>query len=69
MAQLAIAWVLTNPNVSSAIVGATRPEQVRDNAAAAGKKLDADLLKKIDEVLAGVVTDDPAKTASPATRP
>jgi aryl-alcohol dehydrogenase-like predicted oxidoreductase len=69
MAQLAIAWVLNNPNVSSAIVGATRPEQVRDNAAAAGKKLDADLLKKIDDVLAGVVTDDPAKTASPAQRP
>jgi aryl-alcohol dehydrogenase-like predicted oxidoreductase len=69
MAQLAIAWVLTNPNVSSAIVGATRPEQVRDNAAAAGKKLDADLLKKIDAVLAGVVIDDPARTVSPAARP
>jgi aryl-alcohol dehydrogenase-like predicted oxidoreductase len=69
MAQLAIAWVLNNPNVSSAIVGATRPEQVRDNAAVAGKKLDADLLKKIDDVLAGVITDDPAKTASPAQRP
>ena len=68
MAQLAIAWVLNNPNVSSAIVGATRPEQVRDNAAAAGKKLDADLLKKIDEVLAGVVIDDPAKTVAPASR-
>jgi voltage-dependent potassium channel beta subunit len=69
MAQLAIAWVLNNPNVSSAIVGASRPEQVRDNAAAAGKKLDAELLKKIDEVLAGVVTDDPAQTQSPKTRP
>jgi aryl-alcohol dehydrogenase-like predicted oxidoreductase len=69
MAQLAVAWVLANPNVSSAIVGATRPEQVRDNAAAAGKKLDADLLKKIDEVLEGVVTTDPAKTVSPDKRP
>ncbi|MBK5305314.1 MAG: aldo/keto reductase family protein [Frankiaceae bacterium] len=69
MAQLAIAWVLTNPNVSSAIVGATRPEQVRDNAAAAGKKLDADLLRKIDDVLTGVVIDDPARTVSPAARP
>src|SRR3954449_8671852 len=58
MAQLAVAWVLSNPNVSSAIVGASRPEQVRDNAAAAGKKLDADLLKKIDEVLEGGVTTD-----------
>ncbi len=69
MAQLAVAWVLQNPNVSSAIVGASRPEQVRDNAAAAGKKLDADLLAQIDEALEGVVTTDPAKTESPAQRP
>src|SRR5439155_25355142 len=69
MAQLAVAWVLANPNVSSAIVGASRPEQVRDNAAAAGKKPDADLLKKIDEVLEGVVTTDPSNTESPAKRP
>ncbi|TAL25581.1 MAG: aldo/keto reductase, partial [Frankiales bacterium] len=62
MAQLAVAWVLQNPNVSSAIVGASRPEQVRDNAAAAGKTLDADLLAQIDQVLEGVVTTDPAKT-------
>ena len=54
---------------SSAIVGASRPEQVRDNAAAAGKKLDADLLAQVDEVLEGVVTTDPAKTESPAKRP
>jgi aryl-alcohol dehydrogenase-like predicted oxidoreductase len=69
MAQLAVAWVLTNPNVSSAIVGASRPEQVRDNAAAAGKKLEPELLKRIDDVLEGVVTTDPAKTESPAQRP
>ena len=69
LAQLAVAWVLANPNVSSAIVGASRPEQVRDNAAAAGKKLDADLLTAIDEVLEGVVTSDPGKTESPAKRP
>jgi aryl-alcohol dehydrogenase-like predicted oxidoreductase len=69
LAQLAVAWVLANPNVSSAIVGATRPEQVRDNAAAAGRTLDADLLKKIDEVLEGVVVSDPAKTKSPSSRP
>ena len=69
MAQLAVAWVLANPNVSSAIVGASRPEQVRDNAAAAGKKLEPELLKRIDEVLAGVVTTDPSKTESPAQRP
>ncbi len=49
MAQLAVAWVLQNPNVSSAIVGATRPEQLQDNVKASGVKLDADLLKAIDE--------------------
>ena len=69
MAQLAVAWVLQNPNVSSAIVGATRPEQLEDNVKAAGVRLDADLLKKIDEVVGGVVERDPAKTQSPASRP
>jgi len=52
MAQLALAWVLREPNVASAIVGATRPEQVEDNAAASGVTLDADLLAAIDDVLA-----------------
>src|SRR5256884_2480858 len=69
MAQLAVAWVLQNPNVSSAIVGATRPEQLRDNVKASGVKLDADLLKAIDEGLDPVVTRDPALTESPAQRP
>jgi aryl-alcohol dehydrogenase-like predicted oxidoreductase len=69
MAQLAVAWVLQNPNVSSAIVGATRPEQLVDNAKAAGLKLDAELLKRIDEVLDPVVERDPAKTESPSHRP
>jgi aryl-alcohol dehydrogenase-like predicted oxidoreductase len=69
MAQLAIAWVLQNPNVSSAIIGASRPEQVTENVKAAGVKLDADLMKKIDEVLGDVVVRDPAKTVSPAERP
>jgi aryl-alcohol dehydrogenase-like predicted oxidoreductase len=69
MAQLAVAWVLQNPNVSSAIVGATRPEQLRDNAKAAGVKLDADTLKAIDEVLDPIVERDPTKTASPTERP
>ncbi len=52
MAQLALAWVLRRREVSSAIIGATRPEQVEENARASGVKLDADLLKRIDEVLA-----------------
>jgi aryl-alcohol dehydrogenase-like predicted oxidoreductase len=69
MAQLAVAWVLQNPNVASAIVGASRPEQVRDNAAAAGVRLDAGLLKAIDEVLDPIVERDPARTESPAARP
>jgi aryl-alcohol dehydrogenase-like predicted oxidoreductase len=69
MAQLAIAWVLQNPNVSSAIVGATRPEQVRDNVKAAGVKLDADTMKAIDEVVDPITELDAAKTQSPARRP
>ncbi len=70
MAQLAVAWALQNDNVSSAIIGASRPEQVHDNAAASGVKLDADLLTKIDDVLDPVVERDPARTSrsSPKTR-
>jgi aryl-alcohol dehydrogenase-like predicted oxidoreductase len=69
MAQLAIAWVLQNPNVSSAIVGATRPEQLQDNVKAAGVRLDAALMKAIDEILDPIVERDPARTESPAKRP
>jgi aryl-alcohol dehydrogenase-like predicted oxidoreductase len=64
MAQLAVAWVLQNPNVASAIIGASRPEQVTENVKAVGVKLDADLLKQIDNVLDGVITDDPRLTAA-----
>jgi aryl-alcohol dehydrogenase-like predicted oxidoreductase len=67
MAQLAVGWVLCNPNVASAIVGASRPEQVRDNATATA--LPADLKARVDEILAPVVVDDPARTSSPAQRP
>jgi aryl-alcohol dehydrogenase-like predicted oxidoreductase len=66
MAQLAVGWTLCNPNVASAIVGASRPEQVRDNAAA--KALPDDLKRAVDDVLAKVVETDPAKTVSPPTR-
>ncbi|NRQ38889.1 aldo/keto reductase family protein [Nonomuraea sp. NN258] len=69
MAQLAVAWVLQNPNVSSAIVGASRPEQVRDNVKAAGVKLDAEVLKRIDDVLGPIVERDPSRTVSPPKRP
>ncbi|RBM20800.1 aldo/keto reductase family protein [Streptomyces sp. PT12] len=64
LAQLAIAWVLQNPNVSSAIVGASRPEQVGENAKAAGVKLDAGLLERIDEIVAPVAVTDPAQVAA-----
>ncbi|WP_242901860.1 aldo/keto reductase family protein [Actinomadura terrae] len=69
MAQLAIAWTLQNPNVSAAIVGASRPEQVADNVKAAGVKLEADVLKRIDDVLGDSVVRDASKTVSPPTRP
>ncbi|WUH96519.1 aldo/keto reductase family protein [Spirillospora sp. NBC_00431] len=69
MAQLAIAWTLQNPNVSAAIVGASRPEQVADNVKAAGVKLDDGVLKRIDDVLDPVAIRDPARTGSPPRRP
>jgi aryl-alcohol dehydrogenase-like predicted oxidoreductase len=69
MAQLAVAWVLQNPNVSAAIIGATRPEQVRDNVGAAGVRLDGEVLRQIDEILGDQIVTDPAQTASPPSRP
>ncbi|MEV4601593.1 MULTISPECIES: aldo/keto reductase family protein [unclassified Amycolatopsis] len=66
MAQLAVAWVLQNPNVASAIIGASRPEQVHENVKAAGVKLDADLLTAIDEALESVVERDASLTRSPS---
>jgi aryl-alcohol dehydrogenase-like predicted oxidoreductase len=62
MAQLAIAWVLQHDNVSAAIIGATRPEQVVENVKAAGVRLEPAVLRRIDEVLGDVVERDPAKT-------
>jgi aryl-alcohol dehydrogenase-like predicted oxidoreductase len=64
MAQLAVAWVLQNPNVSAAIIGASRPEQVTENVKAAGVRLDEAVLARIDEVLGDVVERDPARTGS-----
>ncbi|NAZ77674.1 aldo/keto reductase [Kineococcus sp. T13] len=70
MAQLAVAWVLQNDNVATAIIGASRPEQVRDNAGAAGRTIPAEALARIDEVLGDVVERDPARTleSSPKQR-
>lgn len=69
MAQLAVAWVLANDNVASAIIGASRPEQITENVAASGVDLDDDVLAAIDEALDGVVERDPALTRAPETRP
>jgi aryl-alcohol dehydrogenase-like predicted oxidoreductase len=71
LAQLAVAWVLQNPNVASALVGASRPEQVGENVKAAGVRLPAETMAKIDEVLGDVVVDDASLTArhAPAGRP
>ena len=69
MPQLAIAWVLQNRDVSAAIVGASRPEQLEETVKASGVKLGADVLQAIDAALAGVIERDPAKTVSPEKRP
>ncbi len=69
MPQLAVAWVLQNKSVSSAIVGASRPEQVRDNVKASGVVLDAAIMKRIDDVVGPVVERDAKKTVSPPKRP
>ncbi|MFB7293487.1 aldo/keto reductase family protein [Actinacidiphila glaucinigra] len=63
-AQLAVAWTLQNPNVAAAIVGASRPEQIRESAKAAGVSIDPALMRRIDTVLAPVVERDPAKVDS-----
>ena len=56
--HLALAWVLRRAEVASAIVGASRPEQVFDNARAAGITLSADTLAAVDEALDDVVVRD-----------
>jgi aryl-alcohol dehydrogenase-like predicted oxidoreductase len=55
MSQLALAWVLQRDNVSSAIIGASRPEQVEDNAKAAGVRLSSDVVSEIDGILEDVI--------------
>ena len=69
MPQLAIAWVLRNPAVSSAIVGASRPEQLVDTVKASGVNLDDDVMAAIDIALGDVVERDPSLTSSPEKRP
>ncbi|MFB9838423.1 aldo/keto reductase family protein [Actinoallomurus acaciae] len=70
LSQLAIAWVLQNPAVSSAVIGASRPDQLRENTAAAGRRLDQDVLDRIDAALVDelhgdLAERDPGKIATP----
>ena len=69
LATMSLAWVLQNPGISAAIIGATRPEQVRANVEASGVRLDVETLKRIDDVLDPIVERDPAKTQRLAKRP
>jgi aryl-alcohol dehydrogenase-like predicted oxidoreductase len=68
-AALAVAWVLQNPNVSAAIVGASRPEQLVDNVKAAGVRLQADVMARIDEILGPVTERNPDLVESFKQRP
>jgi aryl-alcohol dehydrogenase-like predicted oxidoreductase len=67
-AAVALAWVLRNQNVSSAIIGASRPEQVAENARALDLDLDPDFVEAIEKALAPTTLTDPGFTFSPATR-
>lgn len=68
MAQLAIAWVLQNKNVATAIIGASKPEQIAPSAEVSDMKLDSDVMKKINKALAKVVEKDASLTESPKQR-
>ena len=68
MSQLALAWALQNENVSSVIMGATKPTQVKENAKASGIKLDGDVMAAIDKALIGLPEYDPTKNVSPNPR-
>jgi aryl-alcohol dehydrogenase-like predicted oxidoreductase len=69
MSQMALAWVLQNPNVSSAIMGATKPAQIKDNVKASGVKLPSEVMKAIDGAIGKVAERDPKKNVSPNPRP
>jgi aryl-alcohol dehydrogenase-like predicted oxidoreductase len=69
MAQFALAWVLQNPAVSAAIVGASSPEQISSNIAASGVEIPDEVMKRVDEILVGVYQTDPSLTKSPDVRP
>jgi aryl-alcohol dehydrogenase-like predicted oxidoreductase len=68
IAQLSLAWVLQNSNVSAAIIGATRPEQVAENVKAVGVELDDEVMEKINKLLEPVAVTDPKETTAPNPR-
>ena len=69
MAALAVAWVLQNKNVASAIVGATKPDQLNDSVKGVGVTLEPAVMVAIDEALGDIVDHDPDRSVSPAERP
>jgi aryl-alcohol dehydrogenase-like predicted oxidoreductase len=69
LAQLALAWVLQNPNVASAIIGASKPQQVVSNVKAVGVTLSPDALGRIESVIGHLADRDPSRTVSPESRP
>ena len=68
MPQRALSWALANPNVSSVIMGATKPAQVKETVKASGIKLSADVMTQIDKALGSLPEFDPKKTQSPNPR-
>ena len=68
MSQLALAWILSNPNIASAIMGATKPKQVTENAKGSGIKLDAATIAQINAALKPIVQDDYKLMGSPNPR-
>ena len=68
LAQFGLAWVLQNQNISSAIIGASKPEQVFDNVKAVGIEIPKELMDKAEEILKPFVVFDPTETKSPAKR-
>jgi aryl-alcohol dehydrogenase-like predicted oxidoreductase len=68
MAQFALAWVLQNDNVASAIVGATRPDQITSNIEAVGVEIPAEIMQQVSEILSPVAIFDASETKSPEAR-
>jgi aryl-alcohol dehydrogenase-like predicted oxidoreductase len=68
MSQLALAWALANPNVSSVIMGASKPSQVKENVKASGVKLSTQTLSEINKALGSIPETNPERTESPNPR-